>query len=126
MEKSPLNTAAFVLPGQLSADQVFQALRFPEGLELFREIKTGKLSVARDALRNYCLLSHKDEDWPRAQLLKEKCDEWSLNSAMGCLLGNLVGDALGAPMEFRHVSYTCRELTEMGSEVKSKFSLKPG
>ncbi|KAJ9448892.1 ADP-ribosyl-[dinitrogen reductase] glycohydrolase [Diplonema papillatum] len=54
------------------------------------------------------------------------------DKAMGCLVGNLIGDALGAPMEFASVRYGTDELRGMDDERlwraagHNAFSLKPG
>lgn len=52
--------------------------------------------------------------------------------SLGCMLGNIVGDALGAPLEFSPVRYGVRELQGMDHDEIWKnnscnsFNLKPG
>lgn len=59
-------------------------------------------------------------------------DEQALDRSLGCLLGNAVGDALGAPLEFSNVRYGVQELQGMCQEEiwtktgYNRFSLKPG
>jgi len=56
----------------------------------------------------------------------------ALDRSMGCVLGNAVGDALGAPLEFSHVRYGSTELTSMcqddlwESPSYNRFNLRPG
>lgn len=56
----------------------------------------------------------------------------TLDRSLGCVLGNTVGDALGAPLEFSSVRYGSKELEGLcHDEIWAKdgynsFSLKPG
>jgi ADP-ribosyl-[dinitrogen reductase] hydrolase len=52
----------------------------------------------------------------------------SLDSALGMLCGNMVGDAIGAPLEFKSVHYGVREVHDMAGDAWSdmRFFLKPG
>ncbi len=111
------NRPSFVLPGQLSAQEIADAVSFPAGIDLFLELRSGTKGAARDALRMYSVLPSDDADLSRARMFLENgfasLDEskhWGLMSAVGCVLGNVVGDALGAPLEFKPVSYTCSEV----------------
>lgn len=55
------------------------------------------------------------------------------NQAIGSLLGLVIGDSLGAPLEFKAVSYKFNELKKFGQEniwqdhyVYNRFRVKPG
>eukprot|EP01062_Namystynia_karyoxenos_P076498 TRINITY_DN7518_c0_g1_i1.p1 TRINITY_DN7518_c0_g1~~TRINITY_DN7518_c0_g1_i1.p1 ORF type:complete len:497 (+),score=160.57 TRINITY_DN7518_c0_g1_i1:97-1491(+) len=59
-------------------------------------------------------------------------DEAKLDRSLGCMLGNIVGDALGAPLEFSPVRYGVQELTGMDHDQMwqkadyNAFRLQPG
>jgi len=61
-----------------------------------------------------------------------KAELQALDRSLGCVLGNAVGDALGAPMEFARIRYGQRELTGMHDRNiwtkpgYNKFHVKPG
>lgn len=99
-----------------------------------------------DALAAYCIL----DDVPsrvaaadavlqqaRAQTAAAKAKEVdaalrAVDRSLGCILGNTVGDALGAPLEFSDVRYGSAELKGLchdevwGKAGYNSFSLKPG
>lgn len=74
------------------------------------------MAFARDALRSYRLLDTSDADYERvkAMIFDDAPIEPSLDSALGMVCGNMVGDAIGAPLEFRPVQYGIREVHDMG------------
>jgi ADP-ribosyl-[dinitrogen reductase] hydrolase len=115
----------FVLPSnQLTAEEIARVLTFPDGLAFF---EPDAVNRPRDALRTYSLVSSNDEDAERARAAVAG-GTWSEQSVLGCLLGNVCGDALGAPMEFKPVVYGSTTLTDMGDACwnSSRFFLKPG
>ncbi|KAG2385792.1 hypothetical protein C9374_002941 [Naegleria lovaniensis] len=66
------------------------------------------------------------------QKLRNKLLDPKEDRALGCILGNAIGDALGAPLEFSPVRYNVLELTGLDhAEIWQKsnynrFGLKPG
>lgn len=66
------------------------------------------------------------------QQIKEKKVHASLDRGIGVMMGLVVGDALGAPLEFSPIRYGVTELTAMGQknvwekEGYNRFKLKPG
>mmetsp|Transcript_1224 Transcript_1224/g.2308 ORF Transcript_1224/g.2308 Transcript_1224/m.2308 type:complete len:430 (+) Transcript_1224:267-1556(+) len=104
-------------------------MSFPEGLDRRLRRHVG----GRSALSRYCILPENDPD---RKELREKIEKKALTEkesrAVACLLGNAVGDALGAPLEFSAVRYGSTELKEMGqkdvwyNEDYNAFHLKPG
>lgn len=126
-QRFEINRHDLAYAGQMTGEQQAQAFRFPEGLELHK----AEARFARDALRNYSVLSMNDEDWRLAQaaaLNRESVVDPVLDSCLGMVIGNAVGDALGAPMEFKSVEYGTNALKDMGDEnwTKTRFFLKPG
>ena len=106
-----------------------RALVFPDGLELYDTY--GAQRFSRDVLRIYSIVSQNDESFAASQEACFDCDEalpFSLSSSMGCLMGNAVGDALGAPLEFMPVNYEKTFIDDMEVYEKhgNKFFLKPG
>lgn len=71
-------------------------------MELHKVLPGGG-SYARDSLRAYRLLEASDADFApvQAMLFQGAPMEWSCDSALGMVLGNVVGDAIGAPLELR-------------------------
>ena len=47
-------------------------------------------------------------------------------SCMGSMLGMVIGDAMGARVEFQPLSYTNNNIKDMGNSISGKFNLKPG
>ena len=47
-------------------------------------------------------------------------------SAMGCIVGMAIGDAMGARVEFQPLSYSYKEVKDMGKGIGGRFKLKPG
>lgn len=116
--------------GEMSPDDMVKVMKFPEGLSLHDPRPEGSARFGRDCLRNYSIVSQQDVDFEKSRRIlygEEECPP-SLDSCLGMVLGNAVGDALGAPMEFRPVQYDCKALKEMGDEQwdHSRFFLKPG
>jgi len=97
----------------IGVEELARLFNLPDGVWL---INSGRYRP--DALSSY---SHLDDAQRLAakQALKEgatlECDR-----AMGCLLGLLVGDALGAPLEFHPVRYP-HDATHAEAEVKAGF-----
>lgn len=92
-----------------------------------------------DALAAYCILGTKqgeriaagDAALQEARKASSGC-EAAKNRCLGCVMGNVVGDALGAPLEFSPVRYGVAELKGMEHESiwtkggYNSFGLKPG
>lgn len=97
-----------------------------------------------DALAAYCILGEEQHEriasaaalMQQLRLVASKgeadCGSVAKDRSLGCLLGNIIGDALGAPLEFSSVRYGVAELTGMDHEEiwrKSEynsFRLEPG
>lgn len=95
-----------------------------------------------DALAAYCILGAKAGErveaasaaLQRLQLAGSKADAGARakDRSLGCMLGNIVSDALGAPLEFSPVRYGVAELTGMDHDKiwqksgYNSFNLKPG
>lgn len=95
-----------------------------------------------DALAAYCILGVERARFSAAEAALHRVrfqpagqEEavGALNRSLGCVLGNAVGDALGAPLEFASLRYGSKELISMcqdsiwDSEAKyNSFNLKPG
>ena len=47
-------------------------------------------------------------------------------ACIGSMLGMAIGDAIGARVEFKHLDYEYKELTDMGDSPAGKFNLQPG
>jgi len=47
-------------------------------------------------------------------------------AAMGSIVGMAIGDAMGARVEFLPLSYSFKEIKDMGKGLGGKFNLKPG
>eukprot|EP00931_Biecheleriopsis_adriatica_P115325 TRINITY_DN91131_c0_g1_i1.p1 TRINITY_DN91131_c0_g1~~TRINITY_DN91131_c0_g1_i1.p1 ORF type:complete len:480 (-),score=101.35 TRINITY_DN91131_c0_g1_i1:42-1481(-) len=91
-----------------------------------------------DALAAYTVLGAELEKRVEAakaalgRLRSGDAGEAALDRSLGCILGNIVGDALGAPLEFSAVRYHCQELKGLDhveiwqKEGYNSFNLKPG
>lgn len=99
-----------------------------------------------DALAAYCILGDSQEariaqgaaalDQVRAARRNaapgDEAGVVARDRGLGCMLGNVIGDALGAPLEFSPVRYDVVELTGMdheqlwSKEGYNRFNLKPG
>lgn len=95
-----------------------------------------------DALAAYCILAGVSERFSQAEAALTQVrsqatgqDEATriLNRSLGCVLGNAIGDALGAPLEFASVQYGSKELLSMCQDeiwlspnAYNSFCLKPG
>eukprot|EP00954_Amorphochlora_amoebiformis_P000313 25075-Amorphochlora_amoeboformis.AAC.1 len=75
-------------------------MKFPDGLR-----GENRRKMTRTSLTRYSILKRGDKD---GKELKEKLEAKSLSQqesrAIACVVGNAVGDALGAPLEFSAVS----------------------
>eukprot|EP00470_Lotharella_oceanica_P002307 CAMPEP_0170176678 /NCGR_PEP_ID=MMETSP0040_2-20121228/9504_1 /TAXON_ID=641309 /ORGANISM="Lotharella oceanica, Strain CCMP622" /LENGTH=470 /DNA_ID=CAMNT_0010419087 /DNA_START=65 /DNA_END=1478 /DNA_ORIENTATION=+ len=108
-------------------------MTYPTGLDRNIRKVVGARMGGRCALSRFSVLVPSDSD--RAELLR-KIEKKALTEresrAIACLLGNAIGDALGAPLEFSAVRYGSTELKEMGqknvwyNEDYNAFSLKSG
>jgi len=113
----------------MDAEHMTKAFMFPEGLAKFPRNST----FSPDCLTTYSIFREDDPDREEVmKLLKDGFDDEKLDRAMGTALGNVIGDALGAPLEFSDVRYGSNELK--GLEHKeiwvrpgyNRFGLKPG
>lgn len=129
--------SAEVIRRLLDATDAFEASRDMGFLEDAEEL-------GGDAVAAYCILGGQPERFAAAadtlrrfrHIVAEGGDVdkemLALDRSLGCVLGNAVGDALGAPMEFSHVRYGTKELTGMGHRKAweefgyNKFRVKPG
>lgn len=106
-------------------------------------VRTDGQSPGGDALAAYCILGEQERKRlaAAAMTLQKlhaalKTDEYagwkSKDRSLGCMLGNVVGDALGAPLEFSPVRYGVSELKGMDHEAiwnksdYNSFGLQPG
>lgn len=87
----------------------------------------GRIEAAAEALAEITALrTHDDAEDGGGD------ERQALDRSMGCMLGNAIGDALGAPLEFSPVRYGEGELEGMGHKKIWKkreyncFELKPG
>jgi len=119
----------------LEPEELKRVFNVEEGLKILLN-KRPYLSAG--CLSSYSIFSKEDPD---RDFVKQKFED-SLNSpfidvendrAMGCFLGMVIGDALGAPFEFSGVDYTAKEMTQGFSEKEiwkkqgyNRFRLKPG
>jgi len=113
---------------EMPEDVIQQVFSFPKGLDMDRHITFHKASLTM-----YSIFKKDDPD--RAEVIKKL---WShgfstkMDKAMGSLLGLVVGDALGAPLEFMKVRYGEIELQGLDHDEMwkmrghNKFDLKPG
>jgi len=78
------------------------------------------------------VLSKDDKDLPKVlEILKSGTKDTKLDKAMGCFYGMVIGDAIGAPLEFSSVRYGSDELKGFDVQIWKKpgynsFGLKPG
>jgi len=114
------------------------------GFEASRgSVKSGDKQLGCDALAAYCILGGEPQKFGEAQAALqqlrqhatgEEMERKAVDRSLGCMLGNAIGDALGAPLEFSELRYGSKELTSMcqdeiwQSEDNSynSFGLKPG
>jgi hypothetical protein len=79
----------------------------------------------RDELVAYSTMSKNDPERKQIDIiLKNGAPNKEEDRAYGSMLGMVVGDALGAPMEFKPVQYGVKTIT--GMVEASSFSLQPG
>ena len=86
-------------------------------------------------MHSYSFVSIDDKDFALVQGLVNRytgqhmeadSKEIEQERALGCMLGNIVGDAIGAPLEFHKLRYGVITVTDMGKGRQGKFKLKPG
>lgn len=115
---------------------------FEASRSIFNDGGPSNEAIGCDALAAYCILGGAPERFSRAQAALSHVrsqaadpDEATriLNRSLGCVLGNAIGDALGAPLEFASVRYGSKELTSMCQDeiwlspnAYNSFCLKPG
>eukprot|EP01065_Artemidia_motanka_P032658 TRINITY_DN3964_c0_g1_i1.p1 TRINITY_DN3964_c0_g1~~TRINITY_DN3964_c0_g1_i1.p1 ORF type:complete len:462 (+),score=128.90 TRINITY_DN3964_c0_g1_i1:69-1388(+) len=98
--------------------------------------RLGGVDFGHDSMAAYCIVGGDDAAAAEAAALLRAARDGGvpseLDRGMGCVLGNVVGDALGAPLEFSSVRYGVDELRGMEDESiwrkpgYNSFSLQPG
>eukprot|EP01091_Cochliopodium_minus_P005329 TRINITY_DN1527_c0_g1_i1.p1 TRINITY_DN1527_c0_g1~~TRINITY_DN1527_c0_g1_i1.p1 ORF type:complete len:449 (-),score=126.42 TRINITY_DN1527_c0_g1_i1:21-1367(-) len=84
------------------------------------------------SLNRHSVVSDEDEDFEIVKkILKEGTDDEKLDKALGSFYGMVIGDALGAPLEFSPLRYGSNELKGFQEEIwfkenYNRFGLKPG
>lgn len=109
--------------------ETFELLnRFPEGLDRRNEFPNMGMA-------GLCIFDWEDPEKAHVQqLIAEGGLTPAQQRGLGCFMGMMVGDAMGAPMEFSAVRYGATEFPNDGSLPKelwtrghyNTFSLKPG
>ena len=117
-------------PRRATQEEFERLNRFPDGLDACGALRA---ELAGSSLNRCSVLDPLD---PEKQLVQEKLLHGGFtvqeSRAIASLLGNVIGDSLGAPLEFSPVRYGSTELKDFGQqEVWSKpgynsFGLKPG
>jgi ADP-ribosyl-[dinitrogen reductase] hydrolase len=113
----------------MTDDEIVLAFSFPEGvdaLERTDETRSGWLS----GMSPFAATSDAERERTGQRLRAESWDDEE-DRVFGALLGLVIGDALGAPLEFSPVRYGSSELTGFDPQLWSKpgcnhFALKPG
>eukprot|EP01121_Diplochlamys_sp_Union-15-3_P020455 TRINITY_DN798_c0_g1_i5.p1 TRINITY_DN798_c0_g1~~TRINITY_DN798_c0_g1_i5.p1 ORF type:complete len:415 (+),score=91.85 TRINITY_DN798_c0_g1_i5:140-1384(+) len=113
---------------EMEEEDLKKVFTFPDGLEMDR-IKT----YSNGCLGRYSIFKKDDPDkaYVQEKLFSDGFDPQT-DRALGALLGNVTGDALGAPLEFSSVRYGSNELKGLDhAEIWQKknynrFDLKQG
>ncbi|KAH3762866.1 ADP-ribosylglycohydrolase family protein [Pelomyxa schiedti] len=111
----------------MTAEEAAVAFRFPEGVDIDRDD-----TWTSSALSGFSILRPDDPDRAAVQkrlLNNEWTGEENASRAVASMLGMMIGDALGAPLEFSRVRYNVIELR--GFEDRhiwqgTRFGLSPG
>eukprot|EP01120_Amphizonella_sp_Union-15-10_P001569 TRINITY_DN11727_c0_g1_i1.p1 TRINITY_DN11727_c0_g1~~TRINITY_DN11727_c0_g1_i1.p1 ORF type:complete len:423 (+),score=79.04 TRINITY_DN11727_c0_g1_i1:105-1373(+) len=112
----------------MSPEEIENVFKFPEGLEMDRQ-----RTYSKGCLSDYSIFKPNDPDKAEVldKLMNDKFDK-KLDRAIGCILGMVTGDSLGAPLEFSSVRYGSTELKGLdhveiwAHRNYNRFDLKPG
>ena len=108
------------------------AHKWSEQPEVFKWIQC-RPSGCGTELGNYSIFGESDRATKKsvvAKVLSKKYSNQCEDRKFGSFLGMVIGDSLGAPMEFRPIRYDWDEddiqVKDMTYDIKSRFSVKPG
>eukprot|EP01121_Diplochlamys_sp_Union-15-3_P019900 TRINITY_DN7602_c0_g4_i1.p1 TRINITY_DN7602_c0_g4~~TRINITY_DN7602_c0_g4_i1.p1 ORF type:complete len:422 (+),score=79.43 TRINITY_DN7602_c0_g4_i1:52-1266(+) len=112
----------------MDEEEIKEAFTFPDGLYVDRHRR-----LSGGSLGKYSIFKKDDPDkaFVQEKLMNDGFDK-ETDRAIGALLGNVTGDALGAPMEFSSVRYGSSELKGLDhisiweKPCYNRFNLKPG